>query len=138
MTALDLDRDVAATPDNKGDPSGLRFEFNREGSGGNTRIDYKLSDHMAGQSVKASVVLEGRITEDDVRDLAEGLEYGRVFDPYRAGFPDLAEKMPSSWNDSGESFHAIERISFTSNPAPDYLPTTDQFLASIVEYSADY
>jgi hypothetical protein len=135
MTALELDRDVAATPDNNGGSPVLRFEFNAEGSGQNTRIEYKLVDHMAGHSAKASVVLEGRITREDVLDLAENLEFGDIFNPYKAGFPDLSEKMPSSWKDSGGAVHVVQRISYTNNPAPDYLPTTDQFLASVIDYS---
>lgn len=136
MTALDFDRDVAATPDNNGGSPVMRFEFDAEGSGQNTRIEYKLVDHMAGHSAKASVVLEGRITRDDVLDLAENLDSGDIFNPYKAGFPDLSEKMPSSWKDSGGAVHVIQRISYTGNPAPDYLPTTDQFLASLIDYSA--
>jgi len=138
MTTPDLDRDVAATPDNKGAPSGLRFEFNRDGEGCNTRIDYKLVDHMAGHTVKSSVVLEGRIAEDDLRDLADSLESGVILDVSKAGFPDLAEKMPSSWTDSGGSMHVLTRVSYTSNPAPRYMPTTDQFLAAYADYAADF
>lgn len=137
MTTLEIDRDVAATkPDDKGDREKLRFEFNTETSGQNTRIDYKLVDHRAGLSAKASVVLEGRISADDVADLHEGLEGGRIFSTYKAGFPDLSEKMPASWNDSGEAVHVIERVAYTSHPAPDYLPSCDQFVASIVDYGA--
>jgi hypothetical protein len=135
MTALELDRDVAATPDSSGGTPALKFEFDAEGSGQNTRIEYKLVDHMAGHSAKASVVLEGRITRHDVLDLAENLEFGDIFNPYKAGLPDLSEKMPTSWKDSGGSVHIIQRISYTGNPAPDYLPTTDQFLASLIDYS---
>ncbi|NTF18176.1 hypothetical protein G6L37_07135 [Agrobacterium rubi] len=137
MTALDLDRDVAATPDNKAVPSGLSFEFNRDGSGNNTRFEYEIVDRMAGKTAKSSVVLEGRITLDDVQDLAENLECGCFLDVHKAGFPDLAEKMPSSWVDTGESMHILRRISFSSNPAPGYLPTTDQFLASVIDYQYD-
>ena len=104
----------------------------------NLYIDYKLVDNMAGHTVKSSVVLEGRITADDVQDLAESLEFGEILDPRKAGFPDLAEKMPSSWVENDGAVHVLTRISYTSNPAPDYLPTTDQFLASVVDYSLHY
>jgi hypothetical protein len=137
MTTLEIDRDVAAAkPDDKGDQEKLRFEFDAEGQGLNTRVEYKLVDNMAGHSAKSSVVLEGRITRDDVLDLAENLEFGSFISPYKSGFPDLSEKMPSSWKDSGGAIHVLQRISYTSNPAPDYLPTTDQFLASVIDYSA--
>lgn len=138
MTTPDLDRDVAAATDNKGAPSDLGFEFSRDGEGCNTRIDYKLVDHMAGHTVKSSVVLDGRITDDDVRDLADSLDPGGILDVSKAGIPDLAEKMPSSWIDSGRSVHVLTRVSYTSNPAPKYLPTADQFLAAHVSYPIDY
>jgi hypothetical protein len=137
MTALELNRDVAATPDNRGSVD-LRFEFNAEASGKNTRFDYKLVDPVSGLHASASVVLEGRITNDDVQDLADNLESGNVITPYKAGFPDLSEKMPASWKDSGSAAHVIQRISYTDHPAPDYLPTTDQFLASVIDYSMSY
>jgi hypothetical protein len=136
MTAPEFDRDVACKSDNSGGSKSPRFEFHSECDGRNTRIDYKLVDHRAGHSVKSSVVLEGRITRDDILDLAENLDFGDIIDPYRAGFPDLSERMPSSWKDSGGAVHVVQRISYTNNPAPDYLPSTDQFLAAVIDYGA--
>jgi hypothetical protein len=138
MTALDIEREVAATPDNGSGPSVLRFKFDADGSGQNTRIDYKLTDNMAGQTVKGSVVLQGRISADDVLDMAAGLQQGRLFDPNEAGVPDLSEKMPTSWTDAGETFHSIERISYTSQPAPGYLPTAEQFAGVFSDQGYDY
>lgn len=115
-----------------------RFGFNGGSEGCNTRIDYRLVDHMSGTSAKGSVVLAGRLTKEDVADLRDTLENGCNFEPFRAGIPDLNEKMPASWKDSGTSFHAIDRIAFTDHAEADYLPSAEQFASALSDDYGQY
>lgn len=117
--------------------SPLPFGFDG-GEGVNTRIDYRLLDHTSNSSAKGSVVLAGRITKDDLFDLAESLESGVFFEPFRGGIPDLGEKMPRSWNGADTARHAIDRISFTNNSEAAYLPTADQFIAALSDGYQQY
>lgn len=105
------------------------FEFNSSGAGANTRIDYALYD--GAHNAKESIVLEGRLSEEDINDIIESLEDGKLFLPNKVGIPDLLSRMPSDWEEEDRDYpHVIERISFTNNPEGDYV-TSEQFVTMI-------
>lgn len=112
-----------------------------DGEGDNTRIHYVMSEEVViparsepgpnGTTIvheektvlkklrEADIVLEGRITAEDIETIREYLADSRGFDPDKAGVPDLVEQMPLSWNPSGNERHDIARIGFTaSKPTP--------------------
>ena len=109
----------------------LPFEVNSTGAGANTRIDYAL--HDGGVHAKESIVLEGRLSEEDIKEIIEALESGKHFLPNKVGIPDLLSRMPASWNEESKDYlHTIERISFTNNQEDDYAVSADQFLTMVV------
>lgn len=109
----------------------LPFEFNSTGAGANTRIDYAL--HDGGKQAKESIVLEGRVSEEDIKEIIEALDKGKYFLPNKVGIPDLLSRMPASWDEEDKDyFHSIERISFTNNPEDDYAVSAEQFVTMVV------
>lgn len=112
--------------------NGLPFEFNSEGKGSNTRLDYAFKD--GNYAVRESVVLEGRLSEEEIREISGNLLEGCRFLPGKLGIPDLLSKMPTTWEEKDESFHFIERVSFTPRPEDDFVPSAEQFLALAENY----
>lgn len=101
------------------------FEFNSTGTGSNTRIDYALYDGV--HHARESIVLEGRLSEEDVKEIIETLDEGKLFLPNKVGIPDLLSRMPGSWvEDDKDYYHTIERVSFTNNAESEYV-TAEQF-----------
>lgn len=111
--------------------NGLPFEFS-DGNGANTRIDYAFRDGDV--VVRESIVLEGRVSIDDVQGMAESLKEGCKFLPRKLGVPDLVSKMPSSWIETADPYHEIERISFTAREEDDFAPSSEQFVAMAENY----
>lgn len=110
----------------------LPFEYNAEGKGANTRIDYAFKD--ADYTVRESIVLEGRLTADDVAEISRSLKDGCFFIPRKLGLPDVLSRMPSTWEEEGEPFHFIERISYTPRPENEFAPSAEQFAALAENY----
>jgi hypothetical protein len=107
------------------------FTVDASTSGVNTRIDYRFA--TPSKSVKGSVVVEGKFTDDDIQALRENLERGALFVPRKLGIPDLFHLMPSSW-DGSEEEHVIERISSSNAQADPDAPTFEQ----VVSLSDDF
>jgi len=108
----------------------MPFEFNSTGAGANTRIDYAL--HDGAHHARESIVLEGRLSEEDITEIIESLDDGNLFLPNKVGIPDLLSRMPGSWVEGDKDyFHTIERISFTNNPEGGYV-TAEQFVTMAV------
>ena len=63
------------------------FTVDASTSGVNTRIDYRFV--TPSKSVKGSVVVEGKFTDDDISALRENLPDGVSFVPRKLGVPDL-------------------------------------------------
>ena len=85
-----------------------------DGDGENTRIHYVMSS--SGRKVKeADLVLEGRLSAEDIDTIRTYLADGEGFRPDAVGVPDLAELMPLSWNPKGDELHDIVKIGFTNS-----------------------
>lgn len=106
------------------------FEFNSTGAGSNTRIDYALYD--GAHHARESIVLEGRLSEEDIKEIIETLDEGNLFLPNKVGIPDLLSRMPGSWVEGDKDYyHTIERVSFTNNTESEYV-TAEQFATMAV------
>ena len=110
----------------------LPFEFNYEGKGENTRVDYAFKD--GDHAVRESIVLEGRLSEAEVREISGNLLDGCSFLPRKLGLPDLLSKMPAIWVETDEPYHFIERISYTPRAESDFAPSAEQFAALAGNY----
>ncbi|MBY3155245.1 hypothetical protein HFO56_23260 [Rhizobium laguerreae] len=127
-----------------------------DGEGENTRIHYVMSEEVVipartepgpdGTTVlieektllrklkEADIVLEGRISGEDVETIREYIANNRGFDPDKAGVPDLVELMPLSWVPSGNERHDIAKIGFTaSKPTPGSIDA-DHFTTGFQTY----
>ena len=102
------------------------FTVDASTSGVNTRIDYRFVTPT--KSVKGSVVVEGKFTDDDILALRENLPDGVSFVPRKLGIPDLFHLMPSNW-DGSEEEHVIERISSSNAQADPDAPTFEQLVS---------
>jgi len=107
------------------------FTVDANTNGVNTRIDYRFN--VAAKSVKGSVVVEGKFTDDDIQSLRGNLKNGVAFLPRKLGIPDLFHLLPSSWNGTEEE-HVIERVSASNAVADPDSPTFEQ----IVSLSEDF
>lgn len=86
--------------------------FNGEGE--NTRIHYVMSS--GGRKLKeADIVLEGRISAEDIDTIREYLTTNEGFRPDTVCVPDLVELMPLSWTPTGDERHDISKISYTNS-----------------------
>jgi hypothetical protein len=107
------------------------FTVDANTNGVNTRIDYRFNTLT--KSVKSSVVVEGKFTDDDIQSLRDNLKNGISFVPRKLGIPDLFHLMPASWNGAEEE-HTIERIASSNAPADPDSPTFEQ----VVSLSDDF
>jgi hypothetical protein len=84
------------------------------GEGQNTRIHYVMSS--GGRKLKeADIVIEGRISGEDIGTIREYLISNEGFQPDSVCVPDLVELMPLSWTPKGDERHDIVKISFTNS-----------------------
>lgn len=107
--------------------NGRSFEFVETGNGANTRIDYAFRDGEI--IVRESIILEGKVDQSEIDELAESLPEGKFFSPQTYGMPDLLAKMPAHWvEESKDYLHHIERISYSPNKADEYAVSMEQFV----------
>jgi hypothetical protein len=84
------------------------------GEGENTRIHYVMSS--GGRKLKeADIVLEGRISAEDIETIREYLDGNEGFKPDAVCVPDLVELMPLSWTPKGDERHDIVKIGYTNS-----------------------
>jgi hypothetical protein len=126
-----------------------------DGEGDNTRIHYVMSEvvlpaipEIGSNEValmteptiqlrklkEADIVLEGRISEEDIDTIREYLANHDGFIPDAVGVPDLMELMPLSWNPSGNERHDIAKIGFTNSKPTAGSIDADHFTTGFQTY----
>ncbi len=108
-----------------------------DGDGNNTRIHYVMSS--GGRKLKeGDIVLEGRLSGEDIETVREFLADNEGFRPDNVGIPDLVEQMPLSWSPTGEERHDIARISYTNAKPTAGSVDADHFVSGFeaIDYRA--
>lgn len=104
------------------------FSVDANSQGNNTRIDYHFTSEK--RTVKGSVVVEGKFSDEDISALRQNLDEGSLFNPGKLGIPDLFHKMPASW-DGDETDHVIDRIALSNAQYDADAPSFDQLVGLV-------
>ncbi len=97
---------------------------------GDLRNNYLLKE--------GDIVLEGRLSGEDIETVREFLADNEGFRPDNVGIPDLVEQMPLSWSPTGEERHDIARISYTNAKPTAGSVDADHFVSGFeaIDYRA--
>jgi hypothetical protein len=105
------------------------------GDGDNTRIHYVMSSGSR-KLKEADIVLEGRISAEDIDTLRDYLNDNKGFKPDAVCVPDLVELMPLSWTPTGDERHDIVKIGYTNSKPTAGSVDADMFASGF--QSLDY
>jgi len=97
-------------------------EIDLSGAGANTRIGYRYAD-ASNYKVFGVAILEGRASDDQIRQMLDTLEDGEFFIPGQVGLRDLQADFQhgAGWDDQDDHvWHRLEAISYTDDePSED-------------------
>jgi len=97
------------------------IDFDLDAAGDNTLFEYGYADG-SNYKVHSEVVLSGRLTEEQIRNMLSSLDQGEFFIPSQVGLRDLQGDFihGSAWDDDDDHvWHRIEGIKNTNAPASD-------------------